>query len=1213
MSKSKPPVIGQRTLSSFFSVVVPKRTAALDNLEKDQKPKVNPLTIAKRKHEVIDSDGESDRDDIVGNRKTCDDNDDILVDSDDEESHKAQNRKVLKSCRSKFSLDIKESNTNSDETSTSKLLNTKVNQQRPLNNKNKNSVGNRNSVGNKNSSSTTNNTSTDVPIMTKIPLGDGIFDSGGHDHDKLPFLHTNKKRDMNGNSIDHPDYNFRTLQVPQSYLNAQTPAMKQWWQFKIHNMDTVLFFKVGKFYELFHMDADIGMQELDLIYMKGAKAHSGFPEISYGKFSSLLVAKGYKVARIEQTETPEMLNERNKNKGKNGGKEKVVSREICSIMSKGTRTFGTLDDVGMLSEIVNINKGNSSSVLLCIIEMDMREKDNFINESTTSSISVDQNKECKQASVFYAMTCVDTMLGKVSFGYFTDDGQRTYLRTFLSLCAPTEILIERNGISLETKGVIKLLDHQASIEEFTNQDGVHSTSIGLKELLIGKGYFCSNDSNDKARDAIDNCNVQKSSSLSNKESITEIPNMILSLLNGKLISHECLNNALVKSFGGIIWKLNRSLIDYEVLSNAIYSNFYCKGVNGTLTLPFQVDDNVSNSYSSDSVLHNMKDPLMQNQYLSLDSVTLKNLEVFQNNADGSDKGSLWGFLNRCSTQFGARLLKEWLKRPLMDVTEIRQRREAIEELINDLSPEVDASKKIMKSMPDMERLLLRIYTNSLKKKGDDHPDCRAILYEADHYNARKIKEFADLLRGLEMTTEIFDLFINLEIKSEILHSVFASNGNGNDVDVLIDGAAPYEKGDQPNRQRSHSLIQCSDIKGLLLHYRNIFDEKQAKRDGFVKPKKGVNEQYDEAKQVVMGIEEELEAYLKQQKQDTGISDIKYFSTNKDRYQLEIPIRESSLVPQSWASKSQKKTHRRYWTTFIQNKLKALNAAEKHLVEAQNDTMRLMFEHFDKRKHIWNYLIKCISSLDALISLALVSSSPDYTWPEIRDRQSNKEAPYLIIEKGRHPMLEYAFSFVNNRSFIPNSVSLGSQPIVSEDNMCSNSDFCPDRNSRLLLLTGPNMGGKSTLLRQSCLLVIMAQMGMKVPADLMLMSVVDKIFTRIGASDSILSAQSTFFVELAETAYIMQESTENSLCILDELGRGTATFDGTAIAHSVLKFLMEKKGCRAMFATHYHSLVKDWSKDTRINLGHMECVVANDGNENTDESFATGSDQVYNTE
>ena len=418
------------------------------------------------------------------------------------------------------------------------------------------------------------------------------------------------------------------------------------------------------------------------------------------------------------------------------------------------------------------------------------------------------------------------------------------------------------------------------------------------------------------------------------------------------------------------------------------------------------------------------------------------------------------------------------------------------------------------------------------------------------------------------------------------------------------------------RQRSHQLIQNSEIKQLLLHYRNIFDEKQAKRDGFVKPKKGVNQQYDEAKQVVMGIEEELETYLKQQKKDTGISDIKYFSTNKDRYQLEIPIKESSLVPQSWASKSQKKTHRRYWTPFIQDKLKALMTAEKDLVEAQNDTMRLMFEHFDQRKYIWNYLIECVSSLDALISLALVSSSPDYTWPEIRNRQSNEEAPYLVIEKGRHPMLEYAFSCVSNKSFIPNSVSLGSKPIVSEANTCPNNDLCTERNSRLLLLTGPNMGGKSTLLRQSCLLVIMAQMGMKVPADSMCMSTVDKIFTRIGASDSILSAQSTFFVELAETAYIMQESTENSLCILDELGRGTATFDGTAIAHSVLKFLMEKKGCRTMFATHYHSLVEDWSKDTRINLGHMECVVTNanaNDNDNDNGSFATGSDQTNDTE
>jgi DNA mismatch repair protein MSH6 len=137
-------------------------------------------------------------------------------------------------------------------------------------------------------------------------------------------------------------------------------------------------------------------------------------------------------------------------------------------------------------------------------------------------------------------------------------------------------------------------------------------------------------------------------------------------------------------------------------------------------------------------------------------------------------------------------------------------------------------------------------------------------------------------------------------------------------------------------------------------------------------------------------------------------------------------------------------------------------------------------------------------------------------------------------------------------------------------------------------------GKSTLLRQTCLISILAQLGCKVPAQSCALTPIDRIFTRVGASDRILSGQSTFFVELAETAAILLHATQDSLCILDELGRGTATFDGTAIAHGVVDYLVNTVACRSMFATHYHSLVDDWEMDPRVRLGHMDCIVQTRG-------------------
>ncbi|KAJ8945645.1 hypothetical protein NQ314_009180 [Rhamnusium bicolor] len=158
-------------------------------------------------------------------------------------------------------------------------------------------------------------------------------------HNSLEFLRPDKIRDINRNKPDHPDYDPRTLFVPDSFLKGLSPAMRQWWELKSQHMDSVLFFKVGKFYELYHMDAVIGVTQLGFSYMKGEFAHSGFPEIAYAKMASALIEKGFKVARVEQTETPEMMAERCKSKGKTTKFDKVVKREICQVSSKATCVY----------------------------------------------------------------------------------------------------------------------------------------------------------------------------------------------------------------------------------------------------------------------------------------------------------------------------------------------------------------------------------------------------------------------------------------------------------------------------------------------------------------------------------------------------------------------------------------------------------------------------------------------------------------------------------------------------------------------------------------------------------------------------------------------------------------------------------------------------------------------------------------------------------
>ena len=225
---------------------------------------------------------------------------------------------------------------------------------------------------------------------------------------------------------------------------------------------------------------------------------------------------------------------------------------------------------------------------------------------------------------------------------------------------------------------------------------------------------------------------------------------------------------------------------------------------------------------------------------------------------------------------------------------------------------------------------------------------------------------------------------------------------------------------------------------------------------------------------------------------------------------------------------------------------------------------------------------CLAVVDVLLSLTTFAVDQQVCRPQMTDPAGRQ--PFLRMVQGRHPC--HSQLFVSSE-FIPNDVSIGAAPSGQSA-------------QSLTLVTGPNMGGKSTLMRQVGLCVILAQMGSFVPAEQFELTPVDRLFTRLGANDHILGGESTFFVELSETAAILKHSTPHSLILLDELGRGTATFDGTAIAYSVVDYLAQRR-CRTLFSTHYHSLVRDLSAHPHVALGHMACMVENDDHVDDDPS------------
>ncbi|TYZ58124.1 hypothetical protein PybrP1_011678 [[Pythium] brassicae (nom. inval.)] len=911
--------------------------------------------------------------------------------------------------------------------------------------------------------------------------------AGSHTHNKLAFLRESR-RDINGNTPASPDYDPRTLLVPAEFLKKETPAMVQWWEVKARNMDTVLFFKVGKFYELFHMDADVGFKELGLIYMKGDKAHSGFPETAYAKMSSQLVAKGYRVARVEQTETPEMLKERNASAAR---KAKVVRREVCSLLSVGTHTNSFLD-----ARISSAQDHEASRKLVAL-------KERF--DASTKTLRV-------------GVCMADCATGAFHLAEFDDTEQRDRLKTLFAQFHVVEIVSERFGLSDDTKMVVK----------YAVPSAVRS------ELRVGSEFWDANRTVDE---------IERAGYFTERG----WPAAALEFLEVDKTPRSD-GQLAISALGGCIWHLRRSIIDQELLSLCNFGRYRPS------------DEEAREQNSSSSALASAKAELAQH-YVVLDSQTLQNLEILHNNVNGSRAGSLIDIMDKTVTSFGKRLFQDWVVKPLCKVSEINERLDAVEELgqESELMTEV---RLHLRKLPDLERLLSRIHALGSAHRSKEHPDSRAIMYESKTYNIRKIRDFLAVLNGFDIAMELVRGYGPrfTQFASPILQVILKSRDGG-------DGTEP------PQQQAGEPLGHFPDLRANLEFFKHSFDQSIAKESGVIVPPEGFDPEYDDACAAIAGVEQDLQVYLQEQRVALKCKSIAYWGSKKeDRFQLEVPESAvSTKQPKEYELKSRKKGYKRFHTPRIRDLLAQLAAAEARKDEALRDQMRKVFHKFDADYKYWMKAVQCLSVLDCLLSLALVSSQSDgFIKPEVVSAVAgNGGVPFVDIEEGVHPCVAQTF----DGDFIPNDAQLG----------------VADR-GQMILLSGPNMGGKSTLLRQTCVLALMAQIGCFVPARKCRMSPVDRVFTRIGASDRILAGQSTLYVELAETATILQHATRHSLVILDELGRGTSTFDGTAIAYAVVEHLLHQVQCRSMFATHYHSLVEEYADSAQVSLGHMGCIV-----------------------
>uniref|UniRef100_A0A5S6QUH0 DNA mismatch repair protein n=1 Tax=Trichuris muris TaxID=70415 RepID=A0A5S6QUH0_TRIMR len=903
--------------------------------------------------------------------------------------------------------------------------------------------------------------------------GDNSDSPAAFRHLEFEFLKPNKIMDIEKRRPNNPDYDEHTLYVPPSFLKSQTPGHRQWWQMKATNFDTVLFFKVGKFYELYHMDAVIGAKCLNLTYMKGDYAHCGFPESSLNRFVDRLIEKGYKVARVEQTETPEAM-EKRAEKECLAGKDRVVRREICRIVTRATKMYSYLEAE---------DEAADAFYLTAICEQ--------IRESSQSR---------------RIGTCfVNASVGQIYLSEFDDDASFSRLRTIFATFPPAQVLFPRGKLSPEVMTLFKQSLLSIPREGLLPKAQFWSSSDTLRNLAKS-GYFGSND------DGSVNWPPTLQGMLDSSD------------LVGMTVSSD--HTLCLSSFGAIVWYLKECKIDDDVLQ--------LRRIN------IYRPPDITKAEEYDTI------PL-QRKYMIMDEITLKNLDVVRLSCTDPMYTTLFDELNLCLTAAGKRLLRFWLCNPLYDIRAIEDRQKAIDELMN-MHEFLDSTCSSLQGIPDLERLLQKMHSLAIKAPGVDHPECRAVFFEVDKYNKRKLSDFIALINGFGTAKQIYDSFQKIYPKLHFRSTLL--------LDLLGRGSFP-------------------DVEADLRFFQTCFDHEKAAKEGVVIPSRGVDHELDSVDDDIQRLKAALDDYLVYTRKVLRCSNVKYIGSGRNRFLLEVPEDGCEKVKSEFELRSRRKGFVRFSTPKLDQLIERLTQSETKRESVLKDIMRRLFADFCSRGEKWYKIVESLAVLDVLQSFAQYARNCPHTI--CKPVFVSNETPFLRLKNSVHPCCS---KMRTNSDFIPNDVQLGSD---------AESGSGP-----VLLLTGANMGGKSTLMRQVGTLIIMAQLGAPVPAESFILTPVDRMFTRIGARDSLLTGQSTLFVELSETTTILRHASANSFAIVDELGRGTSTHDGTAIASATLKHLAERICCRAIFSTHYHSLVQKFSDHPLVQLGHMACAVENEG-------------------
>ena len=786
-----------------------------------------------------------------------------------------------------------------------------------------------------------------------------------HWHNYQPWLYE-ERRDKYGRLSDHPDFDPTTLKVPtddkMKYFKrgkAVTPAMKQWWLIKADHFDCILFFKVGKFYELFHMDADVGVQVLQtngipFIFMRGLKAHAGFPEISYGKFSSILVDKGYKVARVEQVQKA--------SDAKKAG-SKVVGREIVAIITPGTRTHTYLDP--------NVNDFSPEpSYLFTVTERAIAAAP----ASTESSSSAETNNMVGLAPVCeYGVCYVDSTTGSFKVGCFQDGPQRNRLRTLMAKLRPKEIVYPHaldgpaQQLSDATLSILRAESHPDAV--LTPQGKLVSRKTKKRlawDPSATVSFF------DTVYQQIDDINAEEETRESTVKSSRQIwPWVMKQMLvvspsqggDDTLTPNEACALAW-SAVGGLVAHLEKCLIAFQLLDQGTFDAYVPGDMEHGSSRVSRSNEAIDEEGAMDDDSCDMEGASETTNtvaklpnFMNLDQHAIRNLEIFENSYDRGREGTLFEFLDHTKTAMGRRLYHNWLSSPLCRPSTINKRLDAVEDLIQ-LSSERQSLRRMLSKIPDLERLESSIHTLGSRYLSKDHPMASAVMYEEVSYMKKKYGDYWKALEGFEGCQRLMESF-----KEDIGSYQLTSNQleqllNMDNVDMLKEGES----------SNMSSQMRWPNLTPLLQKLRKIAPPKPTKADLSINMDGCTDPKYNALRAEERAVNDSLVQFLRQAKREHHA--IKYFGKGKNAWQVEVADKQK--VPSSWAYNSKKKGFKRYYPKEVLRWKEQLEQTTEGIEECQADRLRVLFRTFSRHHRTWKTALRCIARLDALVSLSMAS-------------------------------------------------------------------------------------------------------------------------------------------------------------------------------------------------------------------------------------------------